>query len=182
MCKIFLFMMVSLDGYFEGENHDLAWHNVDAEFNAFAHEQNNRLDTILFGRTTYDLMASFWPSEEGRQGDPETAEWMTHARKVVVSETFDPVWENTEVVSENVVDAVTKLKAEPGTDIVILGSNMLCTSLMEHGLVDEFRLMYNPVAIGSGTRLFKGLSKPTKFTLIDSRVFSSGNVLNRYTK
>jgi dihydrofolate reductase len=181
MRKIFLFMMVSLDGYFEGTGHDLSWHNVDAEFNVFAHEQNNNLDTVLFGRRTYDLMAEFWPTAEAVQLDKETSDWMTRARKIVVSEPFKPTWENTEVVSGNVTENIAKLKQEPGTDIALLGSNMLCVSLMEAGLIDEFRLMVNPVAIGKGTPIFAGLSKPSKLKLIDSRTFRSGNVLNRYT-
>ncbi|HET8581070.1 MAG TPA: dihydrofolate reductase family protein [Candidatus Paceibacterota bacterium] len=180
MRKIFLFMMVSLDGYFEGTGHDISWHNVDAEFNAFAHEQNNQLDTVLFGRRTYDLMASFWPTPEGMRDDDATAQWMMRAKKVVVSEPFEPTWENTTVVSGNVADEIRKLKEEPGTDIALLGSNMLCVSLMEAGLVDEFRLMVNPIAIGNGTPLFSGLSKPHALTLIDSRTFANGNVLNRY--
>ena len=182
MRKIFLFMMVSLDGYFEGEGHDLSWHNVDAEFVEFAHKQNNHLDTILFGRKTYDMMASYWTTAVGQQDDKVTADWMTKVRKVVVSsESFEPTWENTTVISKNIAKEIAKLKQEPGTDIAMLGSNMLCVSLMEAGLVDEFRLMFNPVAIGKGTPLFAGLSKRSKFKLIDSRVFKSGNVLNRYT-
>ncbi|MDE1975539.1 MAG: dihydrofolate reductase [Patescibacteria group bacterium] len=180
MRKIFLFMMVSLDGYFEGENHDLSWHNVDAEFNDFAHKQNNGLDTILFGRRTYELMAGYWPTPEGMRDDTETAKWMDTARKVVASEPFTPVWNNTTVVSEDVIGKIAKLKQEAGTDIVLLGSNMLCVSLMEAGLIDEFRLMYNPVAIGKGTPLFAGLSKPFKFDLLHSRAFTSGNTLLTY--
>lgn len=173
-------MMVSLDGYFEGEHHDLSWHNVDDEFNNFVHEQNNHLDTILFGRRTYDLMASYWPTPAGARDDKETGDWMNAARKVVASEPFTPTWQNTTVVSEGVLDAVAKLKQEAGTDIALLGSNMLCVSLMEAGLIDEFRCMYNPVAIGKGTPLFAGLSKPCKFELLGSRTFTSGNILVTY--
>lgn len=182
MRNLFLFMMVSLDGYFEGQQHDLSWHNVDDEFNAFAHEQNNALDTILFGRITYDLMERYWPTPEGARDDKETAQWMDLARKVVVSEPFQPTWNNTEVISENVLDRIAALKQEPGTDIVMLGSNMLCVSLMEAGLVDEFRLMINPVAIGNGTPLFAGLPKRVEFTLQRSRTFKNGNVLHVYSK
>jgi dihydrofolate reductase len=181
MRRIFLFMMVSLDGFFEGEGHDLSWHNADnKEFEQFAHEQNNHLDTVLFGRRTYDMMASFWPGENGQKADKPTADWMSGARKVVVSEPFEPMWSNTQVISENVLHEIRKLKNEQGTDIALLGSNTLCVSLMEGGLVDEFRLMYNPIAIGKGTPLFASISKPVNLKLIDSRIFKSGNVLNRY--
>jgi dihydrofolate reductase len=74
MRKIFLFMMVTLDGFFEGPDHDLSWHVVDAEFNDFAQAQMREADTILFGRRTYQLMESFWPSPEGLIADPVVAE------------------------------------------------------------------------------------------------------------
>src|SRR6185437_17143119 len=110
MRKIFLFMMVSLDGYFEGEGHDISWHNAGGdEFEEFVHEQNNHLDTVLFGRRTYDLMAGFWPTPEGAQADKATADWMTSAKKVVVSPAFEPAWQNTRVVSQNVVEEIKKL-------------------------------------------------------------------------
>ncbi len=86
------------------------------------------------------------------------------------------------MVSESVFDEVTKLKCQTGKNIVILGSNMLSVRLMEQRLIDEFRLMINPVAIGKGVPLFAGLSRPTKLKLIDSRAFKSGNVLNRYSE
>jgi dihydrofolate reductase len=155
---------------------------VDDEFNDFAHKQNNHLDTVLFGRRTYDLMANFWPTQEGARVDKETANWMNSTQKVVVSEPFTPTWLGTTVVSENVLHEITNLKQEAGTDIALLGSNMLCVSLMEAGLIDEFRLMYNPVAIGKGTPLFAGLSKPCKFDLLDSRTFKSGNILLTYAR
>ena len=182
MRKIFLFMMVSADGFFEGEGHTLFWHNVDEEFEEFAHAQNSSLDTSLMGHRTYDLMASVWPTEEGEKMDKETADWFTRARKVVVAQPFVPTWSGTEVISTDVIDSVRKLKEEPGTEIALLGSNMLAVSLMEAGLIDEFRLMYNPVAIGKGTRLFAGLQKPMKFDLLSSRTFRSGNVLICYGK
>jgi len=183
MRKIFLFMMVTLDGYFEGEDRDISWHNAgNKEFEDFAHEQNNSMDTILFGKRTYDLMASFWPTAEGRGADKATADWMDAARKVVVSsEPFVSTWQNVTVISENVADEIRKIKQEPGTDIALLGSNMLCVSLMEEGLVDEFRIMVNPVAIGKGTQLFAGLKKRMNFKLGDTRKFESGNILNTYT-
>ena len=160
-------MMVSVDGYFEGLNHDLSWHNVDAEFNEFVHEQNIGLvDTLLFGHRTYDLMASVWPKPEGMAADPETARFMNETPKIVASRTgFAPEWEHTTVITGNVVDEIKKIKAMPGKDIAIFGSNELCVSLMEEDLVDEFRIMVNPVALGAGSPLFTGLTKKVKFRL-----------------
>jgi len=170
-------MLISVDGYFEGLDHDISWHNVDAEFNDFADKQLEEIGTLLFGHRTYDLMASFWPKSKST-----TAEFMNALPKVVVSHSpFEPEWENTTVISADVLDGVQKLKAQPGKDIAIFGSNMLCVSLMEAGLVDEFRIMTCPVALGKGTSLFTGLSKRLKFNLAKQREFKSGNLLRYYT-
>ena len=173
--------MVSADGFFEGVGHDLSWHNAaNKEFEEFAHAQNNALDTILMGHRTYDLMANFWPTPTGTEADKETAEWFERARKVVVAKPFTPTWKGTEVISADVINSVRKLKEQPGTDIALLGSNMLAVRLMEAGLIDEFRLMYNPVAIAKGTQLFTGLQKEMKFDRLSTREFKNGNVLITY--
>jgi len=169
-------MLVSVDGYFEGPDHDISWHNVDAEFNDFANNQLGEIGTLLFGRRTYDLMASFWPTSKSA-----TAQFMNALPKVVVSHSaFQPEWENTTVISADVIEDVRKLKAQAGKDIAIFGSNTLCVSLMEAGLVDEFRIMTCPVALGKGTSLFAGLSKRMKFHLTKQREFNSGNLLRYY--
>jgi dihydrofolate reductase len=182
MRRVYLFMMVSLDGYFEGEDHDLSWHNVDGEFNDFAHEQLRETGALLFGKRTYDLMAGFWPTPQGQADDKEIAATMSALPKVVVSNRpVRPSWQPTKVVTANVHEEITKLKLESGKSIAILGSNALCVSLMEAALVDEFRLMVNPVAIGKGTPLFAGLAKRVKLNFVGSRAFKNGNVLNRYS-
>lgn len=175
-------MMVSLDGYFEGPDHDLSWHNANSrEFDDFANVQTAQVGAILFGRRTYDMMAGFWPSPEGIRAEPTTARLMNEASKFVFSHTLiKTAWEHTTLVSEDAAAAVRTLKAEPGRDIAIYGSNALCVSLMKEGLVDEFRLMMNPVAIGKGTPLFAGLAQVYHVTLLAERRFTSGNVLLTY--
>jgi dihydrofolate reductase len=180
MRKFFLFMMVSVDGYFEGPDHDISWHNVDSEFSEFVHGQDQTIGTLVFGHRTYDLMASFWPNPQGMAADAETARFMNATPKIVASKRpFTADWENTTIASGSgtIVGEVKKLKEQDGKDIAIFGSNMLCVSLMEAGLVDEFRIMVNPVALGRGTSLFAGLSKKTNFKLSKTREFKSGNVL-----
>lgn len=185
MRKIFLFMMVTLDGYFEGPKHDLSWHNVDAEFNDFAIAQMMEADTILFGKRTYQLMEEFWPSKAGLEGDPEVAHLMNSIPKVVVSKSLKEVketehWKHIQLIEDNVKEELQKLKEQEGKSIIILASSNLCVSLLEWGLLDEIRIMENPVAIGKGTTLFKGLKKRVKFKLIQERTFHSGNVLLTY--
>lgn len=178
-------MMVSLDGYFEGENHDLSWHNVDNEFNQFAVEQLREVDTILFGRRTYQLMESYWPTEQRLQDDSVVADIMNDTPKIVFSKTLESVketdvWKHVRLVKDNIKEEIEKLKQQDGKKIVVLGSSNLCVSLLEEGLLDTVRLMVNPVAIGSGTPLFHGIKKKYSFKLINSRKFANGNVLVDY--
>jgi len=178
-------MMVSLDGYFEGPGHDLSWHHVDAEFNDFAQAQMKEADTILFGRRTYQLMESFWPTKAGLEGDPEVAHLMNETSKIVVSSslkniTETKIWKHVRLINENVKDEIVKLKNEKGGDIILLASSNLCISLLEWGLLDEIRVMINPVIIGKGTPLFDGIKKKITFDLTSSRKFGSGNMLLIY--
>ena len=126
MRKVFLFMTLSIDGYFEGPNHDLSWHNVDDEFNKFAIEQLKEADLILFGRRTYQLMEAFWPKAAK---DPtmskenlEIANLMNNANKIVFSRTLDKVeekenWRNVKLVHEFDSEEIRRLKEQPGKGI-----------------------------------------------------------------
>lgn len=174
-------MMISLDGFFEGENHDLSWHNVDQEFVAFAIEQLKEIDTIIFGKTTYEMMASFWPSETAKKDDPITAALMTETSKIVFSRTLETAdWKNTKLIKENLENEIKKLKEQPGKDIAVFGSNNLSVQLLQLGLLDEVRIMINPVAICKGTLLFSGIQNKISLTLLKTRVFANGNVLIHY--
>ncbi len=179
-------MMVTLDGYIEGPEHDLSWHHVDAEFNEFAINQLKDESTILYGRRTYQLMESYWPSEDSRRDDPEVAQLMNDIPKVVVSNSLEKVretkiWKHVRLIHDDVEAQIRSLKKEKGGNILLMASNNLCVSLLEWGLLDEVRLMINPVVIGKGTFLFEGLKNKINFTLITSRKFSSGNMLLTYS-
>lgn len=179
MRKTFLFMMITLDGYFEGDNHDISWHNTDQEFVDFADAQLDEADTLIFGRKTYEMMAEFWPSQAANEHEQSTAARMNALHKVVFSHSDMPVnWEHT-VASTDLTAKVTELKAQSGQDIAVLGSSHLGKAMLEAGLLDEVRIMLNPVFIGSGSPLFDGLNK--KLTLVGSRTFQNGNVLLTYT-
>lgn len=182
MRKICLFMMVSTDGFFEGVGHDLSWHIVDDEFNAFAAKQLDAADMLLFGHRTYELMASYWPKEIGKSDDSGVATKMNSLPKLVFSKQhFAPEWAHTRLVQDTEVgDELTKLKQQPGRDLLVLGSSNLCVSLLEQQLLDELRLMVNPVILGHGTRLFTGLDQALSLDRQDNRSFASGNVLLTY--
>jgi dihydrofolate reductase len=182
MRRLFLFMNVSLDGYFEGPGHDISFFNArDDHFEPFSPEQGQEVDTILFGRKTYGLMKAFWPKPQAAQAAPEIAKFMNENHKVVASHrAFEPGWSKVTVISNNVTGEVQKLKEQPGKNIIMFGSNNLCVSLMQAGLVDEFQILVAPIALGEGTSLFAGLSKRADLVLTETRQFKSGKILLTY--
>jgi dihydrofolate reductase len=181
MRKVLFFMMVTLDGFFEGPNHTIDWHNVDEEFNMFANAQLDSVGTLLFGRVTYELMAAYWPSPSAAKNDPVTAEKMNQTPKIVFSRTLNKAtWQNTRLIKENIVEEISKLKAEPGKDMIIFGSSDLSVTLIQHGLIDEIRIMVNPIVLGKGTTLFNGIRERLNLRLQKAQTFHSGNVLLYY--
>ncbi|GAA4302871.1 dihydrofolate reductase family protein [Compostibacter hankyongensis] len=181
MRKLITFNMMSLDGFFEGPGGELDWHHVDGEFNEFALEQIGTADTLLFGRKTYELMAGYWPTPEAATDDPAVASIMNSYPKIVFSETLDKAdWNNTRLVKEPVAEAVTRLKQQPGKDMLLLGSAFLSSTLMQHRLIDEFRVMINPVVLGKGNPLFLPAQDKLELQLLKVKVFNSGNVLLFY--
>ncbi len=181
MRKIVLFNRTSLDGYFEGANGDISWHHVDEEFNEFAIAQLKTADTLLFGRKTYELMEGYWPTEEAIKNDPVVAGLMNGHDKIVFSKSLKKAgWHHTRLINENLLDEVKKLKSMPGKDVLIFGSADLSSSLIEHNLIDEFRVMINPVILGNGIPLFKNITTKIGLQLLKTKVFGNGNVLFIY--
>lgn len=178
--------MVSLDGYFEGPNKELDWHLVDGEFNDYAAELLDSVDTLLFGRVTYELMASYWPTAAAMTDDPVIAAKMNSLQKVVFSRSLNKAdWNNTRLAKGDAVTEIRRLKQLPEKDIAIFGSSDLTVSLMNSGLVnsglvDEYRIFVAPVFLGSGKTLLKGLRARLNLHLVSSRVFKSGLVLLSY--
>jgi dihydrofolate reductase len=181
MRTISMFMNVTVNGYFEGENHDLSFFKGDDEDDSFFREQSKDGATLMFGRRTYEMMKGFWPTPHAKAAKPEIAEYMNAMPKIVAAhKPFEPGWSKVTVISGDVIAEVRKLKGQEGNGIVILGSNALCVSLLPEGLIDEIQLMVNPVAIGGGTPLFTGLKKRIDFQLTKTREFKSGNALLSY--
>jgi dihydrofolate reductase len=181
MRKVLFFMLISIDGFFEGPDKDLNWHNVDEEFNQFAIEQLDSVDTLLFGKVTYEMMASYWPTPVAKSNDPIVAEKMNTLDKIVFSKTLSSAaWQNTKLIKDNFVDEIIRLKQKPGKDLIIFGSSDLAVTFIENGLIDEYRIMVNPVALGGGKPLFKGLHNKLDLQLLKTKIFKSGNVLLYY--
>jgi dihydrofolate reductase len=174
MRRLVAFLVTTLDGYHVGANDEFDWPNVDAEFYDFSVEQLDELDMLLIGRKTYLGMASYWPTSD----DPQIAPRMNAIPKGVVSTSLETAdWGPTRVLRN--VDEVAALKQEPGGDIAIFGSSSLSESVLGAGLLDELRVMVNPVLLGSGRSLMPSRNR-TKLRLDRTRHFDSGNVLLYY--
>ncbi len=181
MRKVILFMMVTLDGFFEGPNGELDWHNVDEEFNEFAEDQLNSVDVLLFGRRTYEMMANYWPTPSATRDDPIIAKKMNAMPKIVFSRTLEKVgWNNSRLIKENIAEEISSLKQRPGKDLIVFGSSDLAVSLIQMHLIDEYRIMVNPVVLGDGKPLFKGIEDKLNLKLRNTKTFGSGNVLLYY--
>lgn len=173
--------MMTLDGYFEGPDHEIDWHHVDAEFNDFSDEQLNSVDAILFGRKTYDLMVSYWTTPEALKNDPIIANQMNSKPKIVFSKTMTKAdWNNTILIKDNILSEMEKVKALPGKDLIIFGSANLASTFIQLDLIDEYRIIINPVILGQGNPLFKQSTEKLNLKLIKSKTFMSGNVLLSY--
>ena len=152
----------------------------------FAAEGAQSDSIILFGRKTYEMMASFWPTETALKSMPEIAEGMNKSEKIVFSRTLknaDPIvigWKNTRIVRDNIVEEVKKLKATSKKDITILGSGSILTQLADAGLMDSFQFMVDPIALGGGTPIFNGIGNKLDLKLTSTRAFKSGAVLLSY--
>ncbi|PJZ31280.1 riboflavin biosynthesis protein RibD [Leptospira kmetyi] len=182
MRKIIFQMMTSVDGYFEGPDGTLDWHLVDEEFNQYAIDLLNNVDSLIFGRKTYELMASYWPTQGAIEDDPIVASKMNELTKIVYSKTINKSgWQNVKFFrGDNLREELNELKNLPGKDMAVFGSSDLSLHLMREGLIDEYRIFINPVVLGGGKTLFQGIKDRTKLKLTQTRTFRSGNVLLYY--
>lgn len=181
MRKVFLSILTTANGFFEGPGSDISWHHVDEEFFKEANSMLDSADTLLFGRKTYQGMADYWTSEAGTKDDPVIAAKMNAFSKIVFSRTLDKAdWKNTRLIKTGIAEEMTRLKKQPGKDLVILGSSDLAVSFLEMGLLDEIRMIVNPVLLGEGKPMFKGLKEKITLKLLDTRTFANGNVMLVY--
>ena len=183
MRRLVVFQQVSLDGYFTDRDGDMSWakEGNDPEFDAFTAENARGGGVLVFGRVTYELMASFWPTPLARESFPDVAEQMNARPKVVFSRTLAGApWRNTTLVKDDAVAALQKMKRERGEDMAILGSGNLVAQLAPAGLIDEVQLVVNPIALGGGRTMFDGIPEPLALRLTRSRTFRNGKVFLAY--
>jgi len=181
MRKLLVFNFTTLNGYFEGPGGDLSWHSHGEEEGKFAAESVGAGGVLLFGRITFEHMASFWPTPQAKQQMPAVAEGMNKAEKIVFSRTLKQTdWENTRIISGDLVSSVRELKQSPGNDMCILGSGSIVTQLSDARLIDVYQVMVDPVALGAGTPMFRGMKKQLDLKLMSTRAFKSGVILLSY--
>lgn len=177
-------MQISLDGYYCDPRGDMSFAHKppgDAEWNEFVAGNASGGGMLLFGRTTYDMMAAWWPSPMAAQAMPELAARMNAMPKVVFSRTLRSAdWSNTTLVKDDVVGTVRRMKDEAGPDMAILGSGSIVRQLADAGLIDTFQVVVNPVALGAGKSLFSGLTQRLELMLTKTRVFGNGSVVLWY--
>ena len=179
MKKVIFQMSVSLDGYFEGPRHEIDWHLVDDEFNAYAVEMLQASDVLIMGRRTYELMAGYWPG--AADDDPTVTEKMNATPKLVFSRTLGKVeWQNSRLATGSIAEEVARLKQSAGEGVIPVGGSELAAALMEQGLIDELHFIMTPVLLGKGNTVFDGIGKRYSLRLLSTRTFKSGSVVLVY--
>ncbi len=179
MRKVIASPFVSLDGFMAGPNGEIDWNEpyFDEEMAVYINELFTTLDTLLFGRVTYQWFAQFWPNQ-GVEMDPVFAEKMNSLPKIVFSKTLEKAeWNNTRIVRDNIAEEIATLKQQPGKNMVIDGSPTLIHSFAKLGLIDEYRIRLHPVVLGNGIPLFK---ERMNLKLLESRPLQSGVVILFY--
>jgi dihydrofolate reductase len=181
MRRLIVFNHVTLDGYFVGVNGDFSWArsgNDDPEYAAFVAGNASGDGQLLFGRITYELMASYWPTPLADQHNPIVAAAMNSMPKVVFSRTLDKaLWSNTRLVKGDIVPEIRKMKEEPGPGMAILGSGSIVSQLALEHVIDEYQMVVDPVALGKGRTMFEAIQEMLTLKLTKSRTFKNGKVL-----
>lgn len=187
MRSLVSFMHVSLDGFVAGPNGEMGWIKVDEEIFDYAGQRTSESDTALYGRVTYQMMESYWPTAADKPNaskhDKEHSEWYKKVDKVVISKSMQgQQLPNTIIIGDDIAHRVNALKQQAGKEIIIFGSPGASHTLMQYGLIDEFWLFINPIILGQGIPLFKDVKEATKLTLVKSFQFASGVVCLHYKK
>lgn len=176
MRKVIVSIFVSLDGSFEGPNKELDWFVLDDELEKYMDDFLNTVDTILFGRVAYQLLANYWPSSTDN-----LAPKMNNLPKIVFSKTLEKVeWNNSRLIKENINEEILKIKQQPGKDLVLFGGADIASAFLELGLIDEYQIIVNPVVLSNGKPFFKDIKNKFNLKLLKTKTFSCGNVILNY--
>jgi dihydrofolate reductase len=181
--KIVVHMGVSLDGYFEGPDHDISWHMVDDELHRHFNSQLAEMGAFMNGRVTHELMADFWPTADQDPGISgpirEFAGIYRRIPRIVFSRTLEQDEWATSVHREVDPEQIRSLQQQPGGDMTVGGADLIDT-FRQHDLIDEYRLHVTPVLLGRGRPLFGPGDAPTNLELVEERRFGNGVVMLRH--
>ena len=175
------FNFITLNGFLHGANGDLSWHTHGTEENLYASDSLQAENILLFGRKTYEMMAGYWPTPMAMEHDPTVAIGMNRAEKLVFSSsTQEAAWENTSIINGDITEKIRQLKQTPGKNMTLLGSGNILSQLAANDLIDDYLIMIDPVAIGSGTSIFSGIEHRLQLSLKNVQTFKSGVILLHY--
>jgi dihydrofolate reductase len=179
MRKIVLSLHTTLDGFVAGPNGEMNFFKVDEELFDLVGMFTNEADTALYGRITYEMMNSYWPTAANQPNaskhDIEHSTWYNRVQKIVISKSMKgAAIDKTTVVSDNVAEEIQKLKNAEGKNIMMFGSPTAAHTLMEHNLIDEYWLFVNPILLGEGIPVFSKIKKQVHLELVNEVRFNSG--------
>lgn len=179
-------MHISLDGFVAGPNGEMDWIKIDQEIFDHVGKRISQGDTALYGRITYQLMESYWPTAadkpEATKHDIEHSKWYKNAHKVVLSKTLNEAdLTNTKIISDNLPDRLNEVKQQASKDILLFGSPTATHSLIQLNLIDGYWLFVNPIILGRGIPLFVDIKDKIKLNLVTTRPFSCGVTELNYT-
>lgn len=168
--RLFVSMIVSLDGFIEGPNRELDWfHDGDPQFEQYCDEMVDSVGLALYGRKSYELMVSYWPNAEENPRSPQDlafARKMNALPKVVLSRTLErATWNNTTILRDGIAEKLNELKQTPGKPIVAWAGASLVSTLARLNVIDEYRLIVHPVLLGGGTPLFQDITERKRLRL-----------------
>jgi dihydrofolate reductase len=183
MRKIIYWVHTSVDGFVDGPNGEFDWPTMGPELSAYSEGLDKRVDTLLFGRPVWQMMVGFWPKAEEISDDPHTAAFAPFWRatpKIVFSRTFQGDAWTSRVISDNLGDEVTALKAQPGADLLLTGGATVAAALTELGLIDEYHVAVHPVVLGGGRRLFGAPERRLNLRTVDSQLLDGKVAVTHY--
>lgn len=180
-------MHTSLDGFVAGLNGEMNWIKFDDELFDFVGTMTEQADTALYGRVTYNMMQSYWPTAGDKPNatkhEKEHSTWYNRVSKVVLSTTLhEAALDNTQVISNQLSESIHTLKQKEGKNILIFGSPSASQSLLNLGLIDAFWLFVNPIILGQGMPLFKDVTGTTELKLVESKTFGCGVIALHFEK